>query len=127
MHTTKDYSKSITPSFDAVEDVKKWLGRKWDTISPQISKIKDREQFALYADLAGIQGFPVAAWYELYHGQGSWHHTMSPEEAIQLLQNLTGDQDTIDSEATSVLCNFLICLGHQSVVDAYNTVTKWEA
>lgn len=77
MHQTIDYSKRAAPRFDAVEDVKDWLGADgWAKISPEMSKVKHCGQFALYASLAGIQGFPVIAWYELYHGEGSW----KPEE-----------------------------------------------
>ncbi len=77
MHTTIDYSKSPSARFDAVEDIKAWLGQeRWDTVSPEMAKVKNCGQFALYASLAGVQGFPVIAWYELYQGQGSW----KPEE-----------------------------------------------
>ena len=73
MHTTLDYSKRTTPAFDAVEDIKQWLGtERWDKVSPEMAKVKNCGQFAMYASLAGVQGFPVKAWYELYHGQGSW-------------------------------------------------------
>lgn len=73
MHTTIDYSGSPSMAFDAVEDIKEWLGKaKWDEISPMMAKVTDCEQFRMYAWLAGVQGFPVKAWYEIYHGQGSW-------------------------------------------------------
>jgi hypothetical protein len=73
MHQTVDYSRSPAKAFDAVEDVKNWLGTaKWDEVSPMMAKVTDPRQFYLYAGLAGIQGYPVAAWYELYHGEGSW-------------------------------------------------------
>ena len=73
MHTTINYSNSQTPSFDAIEDIKDWFGqKKWDELSPMMAKVIDQEQFELYANLGGVQGFPVKAWYELYHGQGSW-------------------------------------------------------
>jgi hypothetical protein len=125
MHNNKDYSNSPCKNFDAVQDIKDYLGKKkWAEISPQMAHIKDKEQFEMYCSVAGISGFPVRAWYELYHGQGSWN--MTAAEAIKLLQNLSGDPEIIDSEAASVLCNFLICLGHQSVVDAFNVATKWE-
>lgn len=73
MHTTIDYAKSVTPKFDAVEDIKQWLGQeRWDAVSPEMAKVTNCGAFALYASLAGVQGFPVIAWYELYHGEGSW-------------------------------------------------------
>lgn len=77
MHTTIDYTNSPSQAFDAVEDIKNYLGLdKWNEISPMMAKVANCGQFALYASLAGVQGFPVKAWYELYHGQGSW----KPEE-----------------------------------------------
>ncbi len=73
MHTKADYSQSPSKSFDAVEDIKDWLGEdRWALVSPEMAKVKDQDQFALYASLAGISGYPVEAWFELYHGQGSW-------------------------------------------------------
>ena len=72
MHNTIDYSNSPCPSSDAVEDIKDWLGDKWDVISPEMAKVTNQENFTIYASLVGIQGFPVKAWYELYHGEGSW-------------------------------------------------------
>jgi hypothetical protein len=73
MHNTIDYSKSPAPGFDAVQDIKDWLGpERWAKVYPEFAKITNCAQFALYCSLAGIRGFPVRAWYEHYHGQGSW-------------------------------------------------------
>ena len=73
MKSTKDYSRELTPAFTAVEDIKRWLGkRRFDVISPEMARVVDKHQFAMWASLAGISGFPVKAWYELYHGGGSW-------------------------------------------------------
>jgi hypothetical protein len=73
MHTTIDYSNSPAKIFDAVEDIKAWLGQtNWDRVSPAMAKITNPRQFDFYAALAGVSGYPVEAWYELYHGQGSW-------------------------------------------------------
>ena len=84
MHTLIDYSKRLTPRFDAVQDIKDWLGQhKWDEISPQMAEVKDPRAFTFLAGLAGIQGFPVGAWYDLYNGEGSYAlaTTQVPEEA----------------------------------------------
>lgn len=73
MHNTIDYSKSPAPAFDAVEDIKSWLGPdRWAKVYPELAKITHCGNFAMYCALAGIQGFPVIAWYEHYHGKGSW-------------------------------------------------------
>jgi hypothetical protein len=73
MSNTINYTNRTTPAFDAVVDIQEWMGKdRWNKISPEMAKVRNREQFALYASLAGVHGFPVKAWYELYHGQGSW-------------------------------------------------------
>lgn len=73
MHNTIDYGKSIAPSFDAVQDVMDWLGaERYAKIAPEMAKLANCGAFAMYCSLAGIQGFPVKAWYEHFHGQGSW-------------------------------------------------------
>lgn len=73
MRTTKDYSKSPAKHFDAVEDIKKYLGvAKWNELYPEMAKVKNPKQFSFYCMLAGIEGFPVEAWYDLYHGQGAF-------------------------------------------------------
>lgn len=72
MKTTKDYSASAAPQFDAVEDVKSYFGERWPTVTKLMAGVKDREQFTNWASFAGVDGFPVKAWYEHYHGQGSW-------------------------------------------------------
>jgi len=72
-HTTISYKDRLTPAFDAVNDIKDWLGpERWDKISPEMAKVTHCGAFAMYADMAGVKGYPVIAWYELYHGQGSW-------------------------------------------------------
>lgn len=73
MKITIDYGKSPSPSFDAVQDIKEWIGAEgYAKIAPEMAKITNRDQFALYCDLAGIEGFPVKAWYDHFQGQGAW-------------------------------------------------------
>ena len=77
MHSTIDYSKSPCAAFDAVEDIKQWLGpERYSKIAPEMAKLTHCGAFAMYCSLAGIQGFPVKAWYEHFQGQGKW----KPEE-----------------------------------------------
>jgi hypothetical protein len=84
MKRVVDYGRSPTPAFDAVEDVKKELGlKRWNVVQPMMAKIVDPEQFALWADFAGISGFPVQAWYELYHGGGSWEKAWHDKQRSQ--------------------------------------------
>jgi hypothetical protein len=90
MHATIDYSKSPAPAFDAVEDIKLWLGQaKWDQVHPRMSKITDVRIFAFYAELAGIQGFPIEAWWELIHGEGSWDKAWAALEAKEAEEDRT--------------------------------------
>ena len=49
---------------------------KYAEVSPMMAEVTNCGQFAMFCSLAGIQGFPVRAWYEHFHGQGSW----KPEE-----------------------------------------------
>jgi len=73
MHSTIDYGKSPSPAFDAVEDVRDWLGaERYAKIAPEMAKLTNCKAFAMYCSLTGISGFPVKAWYESFHGQGSW-------------------------------------------------------
>lgn len=74
MKYTRSYKDSLSPNFDAVEDIKEYLGAdKFTKLGQEgMSQVFNCAQFALYASLAGIEGFPVIAWYEHYHGQGSW-------------------------------------------------------
>jgi hypothetical protein len=71
-HYTTDYSKSPAPAFDAVQDIKEYLGDHYDFIALDIRKVKDPRMFNLACTLAGIEGYPVVAWYEHFHGQGTW-------------------------------------------------------
>jgi hypothetical protein len=72
MSTTISYANSPCPKTDAVNDIKNWFGDRWDKVSELMQTVSSQEQFILYAAFAGVQGFPVIAWWELYHGEGSW-------------------------------------------------------
>lgn len=73
MHHEVDYSKSPAPAFDAVRDIIDWLGQeRYDKVAPEMAKHKHCGNFTMFCALAGIQGYPVKAWYEHFHGQGSW-------------------------------------------------------
>lgn len=73
MKITIDYKDSPAPAFDAVQDIKTYLGdERWTKVCPELAKVTHCGQFAMYCSLAGIYGFPVRAWYEHFHGQGSW-------------------------------------------------------
>jgi len=49
------------------------------------------------------------------------------EKIIKELKNEQNNDDTeiAHSNADDLLCEFLISLGHQDVVDEYNKVSKW--
>lgn len=72
MHHTVNYSKSPAPSFDAVNDIQEWFGDRYERLAEQMRFVTDCELFALLCSFAGVSGFPVKAWYEHFHGQGSW-------------------------------------------------------
>lgn len=72
MKTEIDYSTSPAPAFDAVEDIKSYLGSRYDKIANEMKTVIDANLFAAYCGLAGIEGFPIKAWYEHFQGQGAW-------------------------------------------------------
>lgn len=72
MKTTVDYSKSPAKAFDAVEDVKNWFGDCWPQVNDLMKSVDDVKVFGFYANFADVEGYPVEAWYDLYHGQGAY-------------------------------------------------------
>lgn len=83
MKMNKDYSRSPAKNFDAVEDIKFWLGeKKYAEVSPQMAGVRDPKTFAFYCEMAGIQGFPVQAWYDLHHGEGAYLKACETEEKV---------------------------------------------
>lgn len=95
MKTTVDYSKSPAKNFDAVEDIKKYLGpRKWKEVSPEMATVTNVRQFDVLCGLAGIEGFPVVAWFDLYHGEGAYTAAWNAIDALE--------QADIDESAKSV-------------------------
>lgn len=72
MKTTVDYAKSPAPQFDAVEDIKNYFGERYDKVAEMMKGVREPGQFLFYCGLAGIEGFPIKAWYEHFHGEGSW-------------------------------------------------------
>lgn len=76
-----DYTNSPCKSADAFNDIVEYLGEeRYNKISPELSKITDCRQFEFYCSLAGISGYPVVAWYEHYHGQGTWAYAPDTKE-----------------------------------------------
>jgi hypothetical protein len=73
MKKVVDYSKSASPRADALQDVIEELGERWDSAKAfGLNKVTDTEQFASWAGFAGVEGAPVEAWYDHYHGEGAW-------------------------------------------------------
>lgn len=57
----------------ALRDIKGYLGKeRFDTLSIEMAKVTNCEQFSFYCMIAGIEGFPVVVWYEHLHGLGAW-------------------------------------------------------
>jgi hypothetical protein len=84
MHNTVSYKNSPAPKFDAVQDIKEWFGKaRWNEVSKMMRLVKDPDQFDLYAGLGGVSGFPVIAWYDLYHGEGSYDKAVELKTAQQ--------------------------------------------
>lgn len=81
MKFTKDYTKSPAKRFDAVEDVKSWLGEGFSKISTHLGQFKDPADFALGCSFVGVAGFPVEAWYDHINGEGSYRKAWEAKEA----------------------------------------------
>ena len=78
--TTRDYSKSPTPQFDAVQDIVDWLGtERYLIISLKMMKIKDHYLFHAHCNVLDLNSFQTKAWYESLNGQGTWIETGFPE------------------------------------------------
>ena len=74
-HYTIDYTnvKGGAARHQAIEDIKDWMGNsRFDALSPEMKLVTDPRQFQFYAGLTGVEGFPVEAWYDLYHGEGAY-------------------------------------------------------
>lgn len=84
MRQIKDYTKSLTPKFDAVNDIIDYLGQtKYDElIEKGIGKFTNINQFNFFCMLAGIDGFPVIAWYDHFHGEGSYERARIAMEGV---------------------------------------------
>lgn len=76
MKMTKNYSGFTTMEeklAEALKDVKFYLGdKKYDSISAIMRQATTQEHFIIYADMVGVRGFPIIAWYEDIHGKDSW-------------------------------------------------------
>jgi hypothetical protein len=78
----RDYSQSVSPRFDAVEDVKEFLGKDWDGVSADMAKVASPSRFVFWAEVLGVRdSFAIQVWWELYHGQGSWAKALGEELA----------------------------------------------
>lgn len=72
MKTTIDYTNSPTKAFDAVEDIKEYLGDRYRTCADYMKTVTDVDTFMALCGIAGIEGYPVRAWYDHFHGEGSF-------------------------------------------------------
>lgn len=81
MHTDISYKNEPAPRHKAIEDIKDWLGMpKYNEIRPMMTRVTNVKQFSFYCGLAGIQGFPVMAWYDSFHGEGAWDKAWSEQK-----------------------------------------------
>lgn len=76
-HYDVDYKDRETPKFDAVEDIKQYLGKHYDACAEKMKEIDKIPVFYLACAIMGIQGFPVEAWYDHFHGEGAYNNALS--------------------------------------------------
>lgn len=75
--TIRDYTKSTAPAFDAVEDIRQYLGEnRWNAIYFPMMEIRNPAAFRLGCLIMGIAGFAIEAWYDHYHGQNSYERAL---------------------------------------------------
>lgn len=90
MHVIRDYSKSEAPAFDAVNDVMDWFGDRYDAVASKMSKITDPDVFEFYCNFAGIEGMPVRAWYDHFHGEGNFEFRRAEKDAMGEIVDVSG-------------------------------------
>ena len=84
MRRTIDYTKSLTPKFDAVNDIMDYLGpeKYAELVEKGMNQFTNPRQFEFFCMLAGIDGFPVIAWYDHFHGEGAWDKALAKVEVM---------------------------------------------
>jgi hypothetical protein len=82
MHTDISYKNEPAPRHKAIEDIKDWFGpEKFEELQGMMKHVTDVKQFRFYCGLGGVEGFPVMAWYDSFHGEGAWDKAWSELEA----------------------------------------------
>lgn len=67
------YTNEPAPKHKAVEDIKFYLGDQYDNAAMHMKAVTDTYDFhACCAMFLGIEGFPVKAWFDHFHGEGAW-------------------------------------------------------
>ena len=72
MKTTVDYANNLAPQHAAVNDIIEYLGERYAQIAQQMRLVTDHQQFSMWCSFMGIEGYPIAAWYDHFHGGGAW-------------------------------------------------------
>lgn len=90
MRVTKDYSQSFAPNWEAVNDVMNYLGDRYAAIAAQMKEVIDPDHFSFYCAFAGIEGMPVRAWYDHFHGEGNFEFRVAEKEAMGEIVDVSG-------------------------------------
>lgn len=73
MRWTKTYSDSPAKAFDAVEDVKFYLGDRYERARKALAQMPDPFHFrSACENMLGIEGYPVEALFGSIFGQGAY-------------------------------------------------------
>jgi len=69
MHNNIRYA-GPNAELDALHDLCEWFGLKRFSVACREfgARKLEFEQFAFYASLSGVEGFPVRVWYEVLYG-----------------------------------------------------------
>ena len=69
---TRDYSKSDDPKADALADIQFYLGDGYEKAAKKLRDFPDVRMFQTACWLLGIEGLPIAVWYDHLFGLGKW-------------------------------------------------------
>lgn len=78
-----DYSRTLTPFFDAVEDVKDWLGeRGWRELQKELKYTAPLE-FWYVCKRYELTPFQIQAVYDMIHGEKAWIRDVNDKTGVE--------------------------------------------
>lgn len=89
----RDYSRSIAPNFDAVEDIKDWLGeRGWRDLQKELRHTHVLE-FYFICKRNDLTPWQTHALYDMVHGEGAYKRDTAMTELTPAIQLIADDAE----------------------------------